>query len=114
MTDDDPASGTFERGGDGERESAGEPRAVPERPGTAAFAAALNVGRNARVGVAVGFVVAALVYAVRVFELLGPVPGTGPGPLLFLALAFVLGVGVALLATLALTLVSASRAARRL
>ncbi|MFC6837012.1 DUF7536 family protein [Halomarina ordinaria] len=89
---------------------------VPERPGTAAFARALNVKRNGRIGVAAGASIAALVYAVRVFELLGPVPGSdaGPGPVLFLALAFVLGVGVALLVTLALTLVSASRAARRL
>ncbi|MFC7156096.1 hypothetical protein ACFQPA_11620 [Halomarina halobia] len=110
--DDDSPPGSLGR--DDDIGHASEPRNVPERPGTAAFAAALKVRRNAKFGAIAGFLVAALVYAVRVFELLGPVPGTGPGPLLFLALAFVLGVGVALLVALALTVVSASRAARRL
>lgn len=88
---------------------------VPERPGgLGGLLVALGVRRNARWGVAVGVGVAALVYAVRVLELLGPAPRGAAGPGLFLALAFVLAVGVALLTTVALTLVSAYRRAREL
>nr|WP_305794425.1 hypothetical protein [Halomarina rubra] len=73
----------------------------------------MNVPRNARIGVSVGVVVAALVYAVRVFELLGPAPEAG-GPWYFLMLAFVLATGLALLVTVALTVVTAVRRAREL
>ncbi|MFC5971296.1 hypothetical protein ACFPYI_08150 [Halomarina salina] len=97
---DDPAPGT-----------PGE--TVPERPGTANFVRALNVRRNARIGVGVGVVFAAVVYAVRVFELLGPAPDSA-GSLYFLMLAFVLASGVALLVTLGLTVRSAARRAREL
>ena len=97
---DDPAPGT-----------PGE--TVPERPGTANVVRALNVRRNARVGVAVGVVFAAVVYSVRVFELLGPAPDT-VGPWFFLMLAFVLATGVALLVTVALTVRSAVHRAREL
>ena len=95
---DDPAPGT-----------PGE--TVPERPGTANFVRALNVRRNARIGVGVGVVFAAAVYSVRVFELLGPAPDAA-GPAFFLMLAFVLATGVALLVTVALTVRSAARRAR--
>lgn len=81
----------------------------PERPGTAAFAAALDVSRNAAVGFAAGVALAA-------FFVYGAV--TGPGgqysPVAYVALGFVLAVGVGLFVTLALTLVSAYRLSREL
>lgn len=82
----------------------GEP---PERPGTARFAAALGVRRNAAIGFALGVVVAA-------FFTYGAI--TGPADAYsdaaYLALGFVLAVGVGLLATLVFTVGSAVRLAR--
>ncbi|MFC7235127.1 DUF7536 family protein [Halosegnis marinus] len=79
----------------------------PERPGTARFAAALGVRRNAAVGFALGALVA-------VFLTYGAV--TGPqdaySDAAYVALGFVLAVGTGLLATLLLTVVSAVRLAR--
>lgn len=71
----------------------------PERPGTAAFLAALGVARNAKVGFAAGTVLAVLLLAlvVRGAE-------AAQYPLfLYAALAFVLAVGVGLLLTALLT-----------
>lgn len=82
--------------------------------GTAAFLDALNVTRNMKIGLVVGFAFAALVYAVRVFELLGPAPQGVAGPVLFLALAFVLAFGAFVLVTISLTLVSAYRRVQEL
>jgi hypothetical protein len=79
----------------------------PERPGTARFAAALGVRRNAAVGFALGVAVAA-------FFTYGAI--TGPADAYsdaaYVALGFVLAVGVGLLATLLLTAGSAVRLAR--
>jgi len=87
---------------------------VPERPGGAtALIEELGVPRKAAVGTVVGLVFAAVVYAVRVFELLGPAP-EGGGPFLFLTLAFVLAFGVAVLVTFLLTARAAVRRAREL
>lgn len=90
----------------------------PNRPPGTALVRALHVKRNAAVGVAVGVVLAAVMYLVRVEELLGPFRGTRQFPVLgvggwFLMLAFVLAVSTALLVTTCLTLVSAYRLARR-
>ncbi|MEF8789399.1 MAG: hypothetical protein V5A61_04685 [Haloarculaceae archaeon] len=71
----------------------------PERPGTAAFLAALEVTRNAKVGFALGTVlgVALLALVVRGAE-------AAQYPLsLYAALAFVLAVGVGLLLTAVIT-----------
>lgn len=104
-----------DRDGDGRAGDAPvERRDVPDRPGLGGFLAGLGVERNAAVGMAVGVAVAALVYAVRVFELLGPAPSGAGGPGLFLALAFVLAVGTAMLVTVALTVLAAYREAREL
>jgi hypothetical protein len=87
---------------------------VPDRPGGAsALARELDVQRHAVVGTVVGVAVAVAVYAVRVFELLGPAPDGG-GPALFLTLAFVLAFGVAVLVTFLLTARAAVRMAREL
>lgn len=92
---------------------------VPERPPSGGLVQALNVPRNATVGVAVGVLLAATVYLVRVFELVGPVLGTREYPVLgpegwFLFLAFVLATTSAMLVTALLTLVSAYQLARTL
>ncbi|WP_049893674.1 DUF7536 family protein [Halogranum rubrum] len=92
---------------------------VPERPPSGGLVQALNVPRNAKVGVAVGVLLAATVYLVRVFELVGPVLGTREYPVLgpegwFLFLAFVLATTSAMLVTALLTLVSAYQLARTL
>lgn len=89
-----------------------------ERP-VVRLLSALDVPRNARAGVAVGVVLAVVVYAVRVFEVVGPFAGTQRYPVFgpegwFLLLAFVLASSTAMLVTVALTLVSAYRLARRL
>ena len=87
---------------------------MPEPPGGAtALIEELGVPRKAVVGAVAGVLVAAVVYAVRVFELLGPAP-EGGGPLLFLTLAFVLAFGVAVLVTFLLTARAAVRRAREL
>lgn len=79
----------------------------PERPGTARFAAALGVRRNAAVGFVLGTAVAA-------FFTYGAV--TGPADAYsdaaYLALGFVLAVGTGLLATVVFTAGSAVRLAR--
>ncbi|MFB6157319.1 MAG: hypothetical protein ABEJ34_05705 [Haloferacaceae archaeon] len=90
---------------------------VPDRPPVVEFARALNVRRNAAIGVAVGVGLAALTYLVRVLELLGPVGGTRSFPVLgvggwFLLLAAVLASATAALVTTLLTLVSAYRLVR--
>jgi len=69
---------------------------------------ALDVKRNAAVGLAVGVGVAALAYIVRIFELLGPVATGREYPILgeegwFLMLAVVFAVSTALLVVLVLT-----------
>ena len=87
---------------------------VPERPGSAGLIRALNVPHNATVGVVAGVTFAAAVYAVRVFELLGPAPEGEGGPVLFAMLGFVLAFGVFVLVTFALTLVAAYRRTREL
>lgn len=93
------------------------PEQQPERPPTATFLAALNVRRNAAIGLAVGLVFALIVYLVRVLELLGPFQGTREFPLLgvggwYLMLAFVLATTTAILVATVLTVVSAVRLAR--
>jgi uncharacterized membrane protein len=89
----------------------------PERPGLAALAERLRVRRNAAVGLAVGVALAAAVYAVRVFELLGPFRGTQSFPVVgaagwFLLLAVVLAVSTAAVVAAVLTLVTAYRVVR--
>lgn len=89
----------------------------PDRPPGRGLVDALSVRRNAGVGVAVGLLLAVGVYAVRVFELLGPVTGTRDYPVFgpegyYLLLAFVLATATALLVTGLLTVVSAARLAR--
>jgi len=71
---------------------------------------ALDVKRNAIVGLLVGVGVAALAYIVRIFELLGPVATGREYPILgeegwFLMLAVVFAVSTALLVVLVLTAV---------
>lgn len=91
---------------------------APERKSPRrAFAEALRVTRNARIGFAVGVGLAVLAYAVRVAELLGPFQGTQEYPVVgpegwFLVLAFVLATSTAILVTAALTVVRAVRLAR--
>jgi hypothetical protein len=92
---------------------------VPERPPGEGLVRALDVPRNAAVGVAVGLALALGAYAFRVLELAGPFAGTREYPVLgaegwFLVLAAVLASAVALLVTAALTVVSAYRLARDL
>ncbi|WP_251341726.1 DUF7536 family protein [Haloplanus halophilus] len=91
----------------------------PDRPRTTGLLDALEVRRNAAVGVAAGAVLAVLVYLVRVFELLGPNAGTQRYPFVgpegwFLLLGVVLASATALLVTTALTAATAVRLARRL
>ncbi|SDM05318.1 hypothetical protein SAMN04487949_0663 [Halogranum gelatinilyticum] len=90
---------------------------IPERPPSGGLVQALNVPRNATIGVAVGLLLAVSVYLIRVFELLGPVLGTREYPILgpqgwFVFLAFVLATTSAMLVTALLTLVSAYRLAQ--
>jgi len=73
---------------------------------------ALDVVRHAKVGFAVGFLVAIAAYLYRVLGLLGPVRDTRGSPLLFLLLAFVLAVSLGLLVTMLLVARSAIRLAR--
>jgi hypothetical protein len=92
---------------------------VPDRPPTANLVAALDVRRNALLGLVVGLLVAAVAYAFRVLELGGPFAGTRQFPLLgpegwFLILAFTLATATAILVATFLTLVSAYRLAREL
>jgi hypothetical protein len=105
--------GPNRRGFGGGGGSSGVSSDAPERPPTAQFMAALSVARNAKVGVASGVAVALLIYAVRVFEVLGPVADTRGSPLLFLTLALTLALAVAAVVALGLTLVAAYRLARQ-
>lgn len=75
------------------------------------MAEALSVRRNAAIGVAVGLLLAAGAYVVRVLEVFGPFGGTRQFPVLgetgwFLLLAFVLASSTALLVTSLLTVIS--------
>ncbi|ELZ94810.1 hypothetical protein C440_07037 [Haloferax mucosum ATCC BAA-1512] len=87
---------------------------VPERPPAGGLVQALDVPRNAAIGVVVGFGLAATAYLFRVLELFGPFQGTRQYPVLgpegwFLILAFVLASATALLVATVLTVVSAYR-----
>jgi hypothetical protein len=97
----------------------------PDRPGssdeaaaspTANFLAALNVRRNAVLGVLSGLVLAVAVYAyfVAIPVLVPAVPARDRSPLLYLLLAFVVAVTTAMLVATALTGVSAVRLSREL
>jgi hypothetical protein len=92
---------------------------VPGRPASGGLVQALNVPRNAKLGVAAGVALAVVVYLFRVFELLGPFAGTRQYPVIgaegwFLLLAFVLASATALLVTAVLTVASAYRLSREL
>ncbi|MFC6826676.1 DUF7536 family protein [Halopelagius fulvigenes] len=90
---------------------------VPERPPSGGLVEALDVPRNAAVGVAAGVTLAAGAYLFRVLELFGPFAGTRAYPILgpegwFGILAFVLATSTALLVTTLLTVVSVYRLAK--
>ena len=79
---------------------------------------ALDIKRNATVGLLVGGGVAVLAYVVRVFELLGPVATGREYPILgeagwFLMLAVVFAVSTALLVALVLTAVRMAQLVRQ-
>lgn len=91
----------------------------PARPPSAGLVDALEVRRNALVGVVAGIALAIVIYLVRVFELAGPVAGSRRYPVVgpegwFLILGFVLASATALLVAAALTLVTAYRVTREL
>ena len=94
---------------------AGDPAAEPtddrpDRPGTAAFLAALEVARNAKIGFAVGTVLALALLALVVSD-----AAAAQYPVfLYAALAFVLAVGVGLLLTALITVGVAVRRVREL
>lgn len=90
---------------------------VPGRPPQRGLARALDVPRNAKLGVLAGVALAVGAYAFRVLELFGPFAGTREYPVLgpegwFAVLAVVLASSTALLVTACLTLVSAYRLLR--
>ena len=92
---------------------------VPNRPPSGGLVQALNVPRNAALGVVAGLGLAVAVYLFRVFELLGPFGGTRQYPVVgpegwFLLLAFVLASATALFVTAILTVLSAYRLSREL
>lgn len=92
---------------------------VPSRPPSGGLVQALNVPRNAKLGVLTGVGLAVAVYLFRVLELLGPFAGTRQYPLVgpegwFLLLAFVLASATALFVTAVLTVASAYRLSREL
>lgn len=98
-------------------ETDGPEAGVPGRPPSGGLVDALRVPRNAAVGAAAGVALAATMYLVRVFELVGPFRGTRQYPVVgpegwFLLLAVVLATTTALLVTTLLTLVTAYRLAR--
>lgn len=81
----------------------------PERPGFGPLVERLRVRRNALGGAAVGVLVAALLYAVRVGELLGPFAGRQTFPVIgpegwFLVLALVFASSSAVVVATLLTL----------
>lgn len=84
---------------------------APERPPVGRLLAVLRVRRNLGVGATVGAALAAVLYAIRYLELLGPAPDRG-SPLLFLGLAVVLAASAAALVATLLTLARAVRVAR--
>jgi hypothetical protein len=91
----------------------------PDRPPSGGLVQALQVPRNATLGVLAGVGLAVVVYLFRVLELLGPFAGTRQYPVIgaegwFLLLAFVLASATALLVTALLTVVSAYRLSREL
>ena len=80
----------------------------PDHDGTKRFAAALGVGRNAKISVAVSFVLSAMLYGVFVLA-----PGeTAHHSLLYAALAAVIWFALALTFTLVLTAYSAWKLVR--
>lgn len=83
---------------------------------TANFLAALNVRRNAVVGLLAGVALAVAVYAyfVAIPVLVPDVPARDRSPLLYLLLAFVVAATTAMLVATALTGVSAARLSRKL
>ncbi|ERG96297.1 hypothetical protein [Haloquadratum walsbyi] len=92
---------------------------IPDRPQQSGLIDALQVPRNAIIGVGVGTGLAIVVYIARVFEILGPFAGTRQYPVVgpegwFIVLAFVLATSTALLVTTMLTVVSAIRLIREL
>jgi hypothetical protein len=91
---------------DGPGSGTGDDR--PERPGTAALLAAPGVARHAKVGFAVGAVLALALLAM----VLGSPEAAQYPVFLYVALAFVLAVGVGLLLTVVFTVGVAIRRAR--
>ncbi|MFQ3293465.1 MAG: H+/Cl- antiporter ClcA [Halobacteriales archaeon] len=85
-----------------------------ERTPTDRFLDALEVRRNATLGVVVGVVAATLVYAffILIPTFVHSLPNPKQPPLAYLTLAFVFALGLALLVALALTLKAAIRLAR--
>lgn len=85
---------------------------VPDRPPVGRLLETLRVRRNVLVGLATGVALALALFAVRVFELLGPAPDRGSAPLFF-GLALVLALSAAGLVAAALTAATAVRVATR-
>jgi len=80
----------------------------PDHDGTKRFAAALGVGRNAKISVVTAFLLSAVLYGVFVL-----VPGeTAHHPLLYAGLAAVIWFALALTLTLVLTAYSAWKLVR--
>lgn len=84
-----------------------------DEPSLAALLIALDLRRNALVGLVVGVVLATLAYVYRVV-IVEPAPGVESSPLLFGTLAVTLALSAAAFVALVLTLGSAIRRARRL
>ena len=84
-----------------------------DEPSLAALLIALDVRRNALIGIATGVVLATLAYVYRVV-VVEPAPGVESSPLLFGTLAVTLALSAAAFVTLVLTVGSAVRRARRL
>lgn len=84
-----------------------------DEPSLAALLIALDVRRNALIGIATGVVLATLAYVYRVV-VVEPAPGVESSPLLFGTLAVTLALSAAAFVTLVLTVGSAVRQARRL
>lgn len=82
---------------------------VPDRPPTARFLDALEVTRNAKLGIATGVALTAAIFLF--FVVLAP--STSEPPVLYLGLGFVLATALAMAVTLVLTVRSAIRLSRR-
>jgi Mg/Co/Ni transporter MgtE len=81
---------------------------VPDRPPASTMIEALEIQKNAIVGLVVGVIVAVVAYLFRVLELLGPAAGGREYPVVgpegwFLLLAIVFAAATALLVMLVLT-----------